>query len=610
MRMTALAGSSEFTPFASDGFFRNALESSPDCVEILDLSGKVQFVNRSGVALLGIADEAALLGASWLKLWAEADQPTAQAALDVAARGEPQRFMGRVETAGGAVRHMDNIVSPLNDGQGAPGAMLVTSRDMTEFEEARLAAEEREREAALQAAVLRSAAEMAKLGGWEMDFREGMVYRSEECLRLLGGGPAVVPIDESSEGYDPDDLEPIRRILERARDTGERVSFEAPFTRRDGVRAWIRVFGEGAFEDGVCVGLRGAAMDISEEKAAQDAIQRAEQRLLVAIQLAGLRVYDLDFTTHTLTHHGAAPVVLDREPVFEDIWPPGANTYMHPLDREQVQAQWAGPDAGVTPIRSEFRVLRANGDVRWAFTVAKMVRDAAGQPLRLLTGVMDITERKRAELEMLQTMAQMREHEERQKLLLGELNHRVKNTLASVQSVAMQTLTDTHDTREARELLLERLMALSSTHNLLVKHAWEAASFHELADLILSPYGRPYAVRGPDLRLDPNFAVCLGMALHELTTNALKHGSWRAAGRIDVEVVEPGAGRVSILWRESGGPDVEPPVRRGFGSRLLLRGVAGELGGQVNLDFARTGLVCTVDVPLSCRLQVARREPA
>ena len=608
--MTALAGSSEFTPFASDGFFRNALESSPDRVEILDLSGDVQFVNRSGVALLGLANEAALLGSPWLKLWTEADQPTAQAALDAATRGEPQRFLGRAETAVGALRYMDSIVSPLNDGHGAPGALLVTSRDVTEFEEARLAAEEREREAALQAAVLRSAAQMVKLAGWEIDFRKGMLFQSEESVRILRGGPRELPVERGFDMYLPEDHARIADLMERARTLGERINYEAPMIRADGSRGWVRIFGQAVYEDGVCVGLRGAGLDISEEKAAQEAIERAEQRLRLAIQLAGLRVYELDFTTRTVTRHGAAPVVLDREPTFDDLWPPGVNSYMDPEDRERVKAQWAREDAAETPIRSEFRVLRGDGEVRWAFNVAKMVRDAAGQPLRLLTAVMDITERKRAELEMLQTMAQMREHEERQELLLGELNHRVKNTLASVQSVAMQTLTDAHDIREARELLIERLMALSSTHNLLVKHAWEAASFHELADLIMSPYGRPYAVRGPDLRLDPNFAVCLGMALHELTTNALKHGSWRAAGRIDVEVVRAAAGSVSIVWRESGGPEVEPPVRRGFGSRLLLRGVAGELGGQVALDFARTGLVCRVNVPLSCRLQVVPPVPA
>jgi len=607
--MTAPAVNLAATSFASDGLFRSALESSPDCVKIVDLDGDIQFINRNGVILLGAGDAAALLGRSWLGLWDDPERAVAAQALDAAAKSELQRFTAPTRTCSGELRHFDVILSPLRNDIGDRIAILVTSRDVTEREEARLAAEARERTAEVQAAVLRSAAQMAKLGGWEIDFRQNVVYRSDECLRLVGGGPPVVSLEKSAEGYDPESLERVTEILQHARNTGERVSFETPFTRLDGVRVWLRVFGEAVFEDGVCVGLRGAAMDTTEEKEIHEAIQRAEQRLLLAIQLAGLRVYELDFTTHTATRHGASPIALDREPTFEDIWPPGENTYMHPRDAERVKAQWASPDAGEIPIRSEFRVLRSDGEVRWAFTVSKMERDAAGQPLRLLAAGMDITERKRAELEILQAMRKMREHQEHQKLLLDELNHRVKNTLASVQSVAGQTLRDAHNLNEARDLFVQRLLALSATHNLLVKTAWEGASFGDLVEITLKPYGRPFACTGPDLQLDANFAISFGMALHELTVNAVKHGAWSASGRIDI-TVEQRDDEAAITWRESGGPPVTPPARRGFGSRLLERGVAGEVHGEVKLDFAPSGLVCTIRAPLSARLQVVRPEAA
>jgi len=201
------------------------------------------------------------------------------------------------------------------------------------------------------------------------------------------------------------------------------------------------------------------------------------------------------------------------------------------------------------------------------------------------------------------TMVEMREHEARQKLLLDELNHRVKNTLASVQSVAAQTLNDTKGIDEARHLFIERLMALSSTHNLLTKREWESASLHELIDQALTPYGRPYAYDGPDVRLDANLAVSLGMALHELATNALKYGAWSGEGRVDI-VVSRTNGSLDMVWHESGGPPVQPPGRRGFGSRLLERGVAAEVGGEVTLDFAPGGLICMIRAPLSERLRV------
>ena len=203
------------------------------------------------------------------------------------------------------------------------------------------------------------------------------------------------------------------------------------------------------------------------------------------------------------------------------------------------------------------------------------------------------------------TMVEMREHEARQKLLLDELNHRVKNTLASVQSVAVQTLSDAKDMQDARDLFIERLMALSSTHNLLVKREWESASLHELVDATLSPYGRTYEITGPDLRLDANLAVSLGMALHELATNAVKHGAWRHEGKVDLSVSVAPGGELTIAWRESGGPKVAPPARRGFGSRLLERGVAVEIGGDVRLEFPESGVVCTIRAPQGERIRVA-----
>ncbi|MBU1378877.1 MAG: sensor histidine kinase [Alphaproteobacteria bacterium] len=203
------------------------------------------------------------------------------------------------------------------------------------------------------------------------------------------------------------------------------------------------------------------------------------------------------------------------------------------------------------------------------------------------------------------TMVEMREHEARQKLLLDELNHRVKNTLASVQSVAAQTLNESKGMDEARNLFLERLMALSATHNLLVKREWESASLHELIDAALRHYGRPYAYSGPDVKLEANLAVSLGMALHELATNALKHGAWSGDGRIDIALSQTN-GSLDFIWHESGGPIVQPPGKRGFGSRLLERGIAAELAGQVTLDFATGGLICMIHAPLSARLQVVQ----
>jgi two-component sensor histidine kinase len=201
------------------------------------------------------------------------------------------------------------------------------------------------------------------------------------------------------------------------------------------------------------------------------------------------------------------------------------------------------------------------------------------------------------------TMMEMREHETRQKLLLDELNHRVKNTLASVQSIASQTIKTTGDMDEFKDAFMDRLMALSSTHDLLVKREWTGASLVELTDATLGHYGRPYGYHGPDLRLHSSLAVTLGMALHELATNAIKHGAWTSGGRVEIEVREiADPKQVEIVWRELGGEAVQAPSQSGFGSRLLERGVAGELGGTVEIDYRREGLVCTIRAPISPKI--------
>ena len=227
---------------------------------------------------------------------------------------------------------------------------------------------------------------------------------------------------------------------------------------------------------------------------------------------------------------------------------------------------------------------------RYWSAVHTPLRDETGEVAFVVQHTVDVTERVRSDAQ--------------RKLLLDELNHRVKNTLAAVQSVAAQTLNHTDDMPQARDLFIERLMSLSSTHNLLVKHQWEGAHFRELIDATLAPYGRPYDYVGPDLRLDANLAVSLGMAVHELATNALKHGAWRSEGRIDIAVAETADGDLDIVWRESGGPAVQTPTRRGFGSRLLERGIAAELRGEVKLDFAPAGLICTIRAPRTARAVV------
>jgi PAS domain S-box-containing protein len=195
--------------------------------------------------------------------------------------------------------------------------------------------------------------------------------------------------------------------------------------------------------------------------------------------------------------------------------------------------------------------------------------------------------------------------EEHQRLLINELNHRVKNTLAVVQGVAAQTFRGDAAKASAREAFDLRLAALAAAHDVLTEENWQAASLHQVIERTGLGCGadkQRVTVEGPDLRLRPRMAVSLAMALHELCTNAVKYGalsnesgtvaiSWRVEG-------SEGDRRLILDWREQGGPPVSPPARRGFGSRMIERALASELGGSAVLHFLPSGLLCTIDAPL------------
>lgn len=204
-------------------------------------------------------------------------------------------------------------------------------------------------------------------------------------------------------------------------------------------------------------------------------------------------------------------------------------------------------------------------------------------------------------------IAERKRHEEHQKLLLDELNHRVKNTLATVQSIALQTLRGDMPIAEEREALQARLAAMSHVHDLLTETNWQGADMRKVVLRQLAPYGvdssNRFAVSGPDVRLQAKAALTLGIAFHELATNAAKYGAL-SNGTGCIQVVwdistETDPGTLQIRWRESGGPPVSFPQRRGFGSMMIERAVSYDLGGDVRLLYEPDGVDCVIDLELS-----------
>lgn len=189
------------------------------------------------------------------------------------------------------------------------------------------------------------------------------------------------------------------------------------------------------------------------------------------------------------------------------------------------------------------------------------------------------------------------------RLLLNELNHRVKNTLATVQSIVTQTLRSADASTRTRDTLTSRIVALSKAHDVLTNEQWSGADLGEIAAQAAQPFrlglgAERIAIDGPPVRVAPKTAIAMALALHELATNAVKYGALSGNdGRIEFgwRIAGHGADRELIaVWREFGGPRVTPPARAGFGTRLIERGLAADLNGEVSISYPPDGVVCTI----------------
>ena len=269
----------------------------------------------------------------------------------------------------------------------------------------------------------------------------------------------------------------------------------------------------------------------------------------------------------------------------------GVKRMIHPGDQARM---WAAVKVAVDPAGEgrydvEYRVRQPDASWRWVSCWGLVEFEGQGllrRPVAIAGASRDITAVKRAE--------------ERQQLLINELNHRVKNMLATVQSVAYQTMKGTDDPHVMRQVFDSRLMSLARAHDLLTHHHWSGADVAAVVDKALEPFmSGQFDIKGDPLHLSPGQALALSMALHELATNAVKHGALSVpTGRVQIDwLIDDNV--FTFTWRESGGPLVIPPTRRGFGTRLLEQGVASDLGGLAKTFYAATGVVWEAVSPLA-----------
>jgi two-component sensor histidine kinase len=192
-----------------------------------------------------------------------------------------------------------------------------------------------------------------------------------------------------------------------------------------------------------------------------------------------------------------------------------------------------------------------------------------------------------------------------QRLLLEELHHRVKNTLATVIAITSQSLKNATSMEQGREAVARRLIALGRAHDLLLQTSWTSASLPEVVRAAIGPFAtlgpERFIVRGAEIDVGPAAVLSLAMALNELCTNALKYGALsNTEGHVEItSVLDEKAQRFKLIWAEKGGPAVKEPPRRNFGTQLIERSLARLLHGDARLRFESSGVICEFDFPLA-----------
>lgn len=443
---------------------------------------------------------------------------------------------------------------------------------------------------------LEIATRAANIGVWDWNLGDNSFVYSETARQVIGLPPdQPVTLELLRAITHPDDL-PLTSAQARAatdpqiRDT--RV-YRYRIRRADtGEQRWILAYGEATFADveGVTRALRytGTIQDITEQKRAEEALADSEARLRLAVDAAQMAVWEVDLATGVVTHSPQLNILCgfppDALPTLEEY-----RSRYAPGERERLEQESAAiRERGGTHMQTEYRQIWPDGSEHWMLLRAAFAPGGSGSS-RVIGVLIDITDSKRAEA--------------RTALVARELQHRMKNAMSIVQTIARQTFRDASDPAGAVDAFIGRLQALAAATDIVTLNDWTDGSVREVVEQITLPFrdGGPgrFATEGEDRQLPSKVAISLGMALHELCTNAAKYGALSSPeGRVRLcwEVEE--AGRLAVTWQEVDGPPVVVPERRGFGTRLLERGLFVEPEGRVEIEFRPEGVLAHIVVGL------------
>jgi PAS domain S-box-containing protein len=558
-----------------EGLATTLLDASPDCVKLIDRSGIIRYVNRAGCALMEVDGAAAILERSWTELWPQAAWPAIEQAIAGAFAGEVARFSDSCPTAKGTTKWWDVVLSPVAGPGGAVGHLLWVSRDVTSqkmIEVSLKASEQR----------FRALAENMAQHAWMANPSGYVFWHNQRWFDYTGMDPVAAVGEGWREAIHPDFSDRVVRQLVRAFESGETWEDTFPMRATGGEYRWFLSRAMPLYDDQGRVALWcGTDTDITDQRRLSERLMKHQR--VIELSHEAMLVWELGEGI-ILFNRGCEELYgYDKGEALGAI-PAELLRTRYPmllgamLDHLGAEGKWSG----------ELLQSSKDGGEIWVDSRLELIR-TGGRKLVVETN-RDITERRKAD--------------EIRSLLVGELNHRVKNTLAIVQAIAAQTARTSSTIDKFVASLNGRIQSMSSAHHMLTDAHWSGAPLREIVNSqIAVSAGEPLKVDviGDDVFVPPQSALQLTLMLHELATNAVKHGSLsRPEGRVTIswKTERSDDPRIVMLWTERGGPTVTPPVARGFGTLLLER--SSKLPHlKAWLEFDPDGVVCRIEVKLN-----------
>jgi PAS domain S-box-containing protein len=584
---------------ASEITFRQLVENSPFGIYAVDADFRIVQVSAGAQKafenvrpLIG-RDLAEALRCMWPEPFASDAIGRFRRALDT---GEPYHAPASVELRKDtdAVESYDWKIERVTMPDGRLG-VVCHFYDLTERQKYEAALRESEE-------TFRAMFDLSSVGKIEVEPETGRFLRANAAMcKFVGYSEAELLSRTVFDITHPDDRDPNDKMFRRLV-AGESAVFDAEkrYVRKDGNVVWARATAN-LIRDGSGRPLRHTAVvqDLNARKQAEQALQASKDRLQLAMDAAQLGSWQYDPLRRVVSGDTCSQEIFDvtaGEMPFKEIM-----KRVHPDDAEKV---WAALEATLNPVdpkrsATEFRLRRGDGEIRWVETLGLAYFEGTGRErraVRIVGTVADITERK--------------ECEEKEHLLMREVNHRAKNMLSVVDAIAHQTATQNPE--DFIERFSERIQALSANQDLLVRNEWKGVEIEDLVHAQLAHFagliGSRIVGHGPRLRVKAGSAQAIGLALHELATNAGKYGALSTdRGRVDICWRRDGD-TFMMSWTERDGPPVSPPARRGFGTIVMEMMAERSLGGAVHLDYAPSGVTWRLTCPATNALEPSERQ--